>query len=80
MYYKDATGRTALVHSCISEKEDLINGLALTGQCDPNIKDNDGNSPLMYAVKSRKASLVRSLLVAFKETEINVNQTNNKGI
>lgn len=74
----DVTGRTAIAHACIAEKNDVIEMLSRS-DCDPNIPDNDGNTPLLYAVKSRKPDVVFKLLTSFPKATINIDHRNNKG-
>ena len=75
----DATGRTAIAHACIAEKNDVIEILAALPDCDPNIADNDGNTPLLYAVKSRKPDVVHKLLTSFPKNSIQTDHRNNRG-
>ena len=76
---QDSSGRTALMHACIAEKLDIIQALACIEECDPNVTDEDMNSALTYAVRSRKPPVVETLLVAFKTHGLDVNHRNNKG-
>ena len=76
---QDSSGRTALMHACIAEKLDVIQALSSSADCDPNIADDDMNSALTYAVRSRKPPVVETLLVAFKNHGLYVNHRNNKG-
>ena len=76
---QDSSGRTALMHACIAEKLDVIQALSTVDDCDPNTTDEDMNSALTYAVRSRKCPVVKTLLVAFRNHGLNVNHRNNKG-
>ena len=76
---QDSSGRTALAHSCIAEKMDIMELLGNIPECDPNIADNDENSPLMYAVKSRQVEVVKKLLECFKDRSLDVHRQNTKG-
>ena len=78
--FQDGGGRTALAHACIAEKEDILSALASVPGCDPNITDNDGNTPLMYAVRSRHPTMVQSIIEAFRGHDLDVNCVNDKGI
>lgn len=77
---QDSSGRTALTHSCIAEKTDLVGLLSKIPDCDPNILDNDGNHALMYAVKSRQVAVVKKLITCFKDRGLDINHKNNKGM
>ena len=77
---QDSSGRTALMHACIAEKLDIIQALSSIEECDPNVTDDDMNSALTYAVRSRKPAVVETLLVAFKTHGLDVNHRNNKGM
>ena len=74
----DSCGRTALAHACIGEKTDVIQRLAALPECDADIADVDGNTPLIYAVKSRKVHVCQILLDSFKG-RVDVDAVNNKG-
>ena len=63
---QDSSGRTALMHACIAEKLDIIQALSGIEECDPNVTDEDMNSALTYAVRSRKPLVVETLLVLSK--------------
>ncbi len=63
---QDSSGRTALVHACIAEKLDIIQGLSLRQDCNPNIVDDDENSALTYTVRSRNVNVVQIFLESFK--------------
>ena len=51
--------------------KDLINE-----EQDINDKDNNGDLPLVYAIKSKKFNLIKMLL----EKDVNINNTNKEGI
>ena len=76
---RDIKGRTVLTHACIRKDETLINRLAADRFVDPNIADDKGNAPIMYASRSGNANIVATLIEAFKKYGINVNRTNNEG-
>ena len=76
---QDSSGRTALMHACIAEKLDIIQALSSIEDCDPNVVDEDINSALTYAVRSRKPHVVEILLVGFKDQGLNVNHRNKRG-
>lgn len=78
MNIKDSSGRTALVHACIAENTEIVQYLSELPECDPSLSDNDGNTPLMYAVRSRKIHVVQTLLRCFYD-RLDVNATNNQG-
>lgn len=75
----DIAGRTALCHSCIAERTDMIAALSQDPACDPNVADKDGNTPLIYAVKSRRAEVVEALIDCFMPRGLDVNHCNKKG-
>ena len=73
----DGSGRTALAHACIAERADIVELLSELKECDVNIPDNDGNTPIIYAVRSRNVKVVTVLLDGFRN--VDVNHANNKG-
>ena len=75
----DVAGRTALCHACIAERTDIIYALAQEPCCDPNKADRDGNTPLIYAVKSRRPEVVEALIDCFLDRGLQVNHCNKKG-
>ncbi len=76
---QDSSGRTALVHACIAEKLEIIQGLSLRHDCSPNIVDNYRNSALTYTVRSRNVKIVQGFLESFRHHGIDMNHKNAKG-
>ncbi|XP_072020929.1 uncharacterized protein [Amphiura filiformis] len=77
---QDLTGKTLLTHACLQQDEDMIKLLAKNGMVDPDVGDDEGNTPLMHACRTGNASVVKTLIVSFKKWGLNVNATNNEGI
>lgn len=74
---QDGTGRSVLCHACIAEKTEVLLWLHQQDGLDADLADNDGNTALIYAVRSGNADLVQTLLSSFQS--INSNHKNVKG-
>jgi hypothetical protein len=75
----DGGGRSCLCHACISEKMEVVELLASCPETDPNIADSDGNTALLYAVRSRNPTVVSRLIELFLLRGLDVNHVNFKG-
>ncbi|KAL8603032.1 hypothetical protein ACOMHN_051909 [Nucella lapillus] len=58
---QDVTGRTLLMHACIATRLPVVL-LCLDNGCDVSAADRDGNSALVYAVRSGSDDIVRVIL------------------
>ncbi|XP_077864979.1 uncharacterized protein LOC100374675 [Saccoglossus kowalevskii] len=76
---QDEKGRTALAHACILELDDLVRVFSEHIDIDPNIADDAGNTPLMYATRSGNISVVVALLNCFRKFGLEVDQANDLG-
>ena len=76
---QDITGKTVLAHACIQEDEEVIRLLAKDVIVDPEIGDNEGNTPLMHAIKTGNAQVVKTLIECFKKFGLDVNTANKEG-
>ncbi|OWF41270.1 uncharacterized protein LOC110462710 [Mizuhopecten yessoensis] len=59
---QDSLGRTAIMHACISGKGDVVDCLVSDPDSRIDIFDFDGNSALMYAVKTGSLPIVKRIL------------------
>lgn len=76
----DPQGRHALAWCCIHGKEDIVRlllGLAYY-DIDLNKQDNEGNTPLMQAVKSGNANIVKLLVDALNKFKIDIDVRNHE--
>ena len=49
-------------------------------ECDPNLPDGDGNTPLFYAVRTKNCRLVSCLIQCFNNKKaIDIDHINKKG-
>ncbi|XP_069102907.1 ankyrin repeat domain-containing protein 34C-like [Argopecten irradians] len=62
MNIQDSLGRTAIMHACISGKHDVVDCLISDPDSRIDIFDFDGNSALMYAVKTGSVSIVKRIM------------------
>ncbi|XP_041355962.1 uncharacterized protein LOC121373391 isoform X2 [Gigantopelta aegis] len=74
----DAHGRTAVMHSCIGTKPNIVNFL-LSLRCDLTLVDNAGNSVLTYAIKSGNIEILESVLEQDAAVEL-IKKKNNMGL
>ena len=78
---QDGDGKTLLSHACIAQKTEvleLLSDLELC-YCNPNIPDNDGNTPLFFAVRSRNPVFVDDFVNCFMANSLNVHHRNLNG-
>ena len=75
----DPQGRHALAYACINEKESIVRLLldASIHDIDLNKKDNDGDTPLIHAVRLGNINLVRILVRSMNKFQINMDVRNN---
>ncbi|XP_033726031.1 uncharacterized protein LOC117315779 [Pecten maximus] len=59
---QDSLGRTAIMHACISGKNEVVDCLISDPESRIDIFDFDGNSALMYAVKTGSLSIVKRIM------------------
>ena len=76
----DPHGRHALTVGCILEREDIVRLLLDTSihNIDLNLKDTDGNTALMHAVRSGNATMVRLLVDALNKFELDIDVRNHE--
>ncbi|XP_077993576.1 uncharacterized protein LOC144447429 [Glandiceps talaboti] len=77
---QDDNGKTALHHACYMEHEDLVRVFSEDIDIDPNIADDDGNTPLMVAARTGNTSVVIALINCFKKFGLRVDEPNNLGL
>ncbi|KAK7501258.1 hypothetical protein BaRGS_00007383 [Batillaria attramentaria] len=56
---KDSAGRTPLHHAC---SEEMVSKLAMLPRCDLNVKNVDGEAPLLLMMREKRQSCILSLL------------------
>ncbi len=61
--FSDRLGRTAVIHAAMNGNTNVLSYLLNIG-CNPNLCDNSGNSPIMYAAAYGWYFCVESLLGA----------------
>ncbi|ELT90110.1 hypothetical protein CAPTEDRAFT_218738 [Capitella teleta] len=76
---QDGGGRSCLCHACISERLEVLDVLASCQDTDPNLVDSDGNTALIYAVRSRNPNVVSQMIDLFANKGLTVNHVNTKG-
>ncbi|XP_060083885.1 ankyrin repeat domain-containing protein 34B-like [Ylistrum balloti] len=59
---QDSLGRTAIMHACISGKSDVVDCLINDPDSRIDIFDFDGNSALMYAVKTGSLPIIKRIM------------------
>lgn len=69
--YQDETGKTALIHAIINEKEKFVDILIYRG-ADVNIKDKKGYSAIYYAIKSENSKIIGLVLDGKPNKEDNI--------
>ncbi|XP_076439240.1 uncharacterized protein LOC143278091 [Babylonia areolata] len=74
---QDVTGRTLLMHACIATRLPVVL-LCLDNGCDVSLADRDGNSALVYAVRSGSEDVV-SLFLELGECRPLLEKKNNLG-
>ena len=79
---QDGDGRCLLSHACVSQHAGIIELLSdvKSCYCNPNIPDNEGNTALIYAVRTRNPVLVDTFLKCFLDKSLNVHHRNSKGM
>ena len=70
----DKKGRHVLSQACMDEKEDIVRLLCHVAKqdVDLNLRDFEGNNPLMHAVRTGNVSLVKFVLDELKEFQVDV--------
>lgn len=68
----DNTGKTALSHVCASGNLTLLELLLLVPSIDPNLPDNEGNTPLHFAAQAGHHEVIIRLLACFKTLAVDV--------
>jgi len=76
----DKHGFTALAIACKCGDVGTVRLLSGEIDIDPNIADEEGNTPLIHACHSRMADVVTVLLMSFKRAGLRVDETNNNGM
>ncbi|XP_060593841.1 putative ankyrin repeat domain-containing protein 30B-like [Ruditapes philippinarum] len=78
----DENRRTALMYASMdNDKLDLVRVLARCKGCDPNIKDNEGNTAIMHAIMCANAAAIKVLVNAsVTKSTINLELTNAQGL
>lgn len=76
----DSQGLSALAIACKCGNVGTVRLLSDEIDVDPNIADEEGNTPLIHACRSGKADVVTVLLMAFKKVGLRVDETNNNGM
>lgn len=70
----DRKGRHVLSQACMDEKEDIVRLLCHVAKqdVDLNLRDFEGNNPLMHSVRTGNVSLVKFVLDELKEFQVDV--------
>lgn len=70
----DKKGRHVLSQACMDEKEDIVRLLCHVAKqdVDLNLRDFEGNNPLMHSVRTGNASLVKFVLDELKEFQVDI--------
>lgn len=70
----DKKGRHVLSQACMDEKADIVRLLCNVAKqdVDLNLRDFEGNNPLMHSVRTGNASLVKFVLDELKEFQVDV--------
>ena len=76
----DPKGRHVLSRACMDEKEDIVRLLCGVAKqdVDLNLKDYEGNTPLMHSVRTGNADLVKFLLDELKEFQVDIDVRNRE--
>lgn len=74
---QDATGRTLLMHACIADNLEAVL-MALENGCDVSLRDKDGNSAVVYAIRHGNEEIL-GLILQQEECSSLLSQTNNLG-
>jgi len=75
----DAYGRNALHYAVLMRNEPIVAMLIAYPQCDPNLPDRDGMTPLHLAAQTNSPSLAFALLSETAEIPTNSNFQNREG-
>jgi hypothetical protein len=74
---RDKSGRTGLSHACASGFIPILELLGDVEDVDPNLADNDGNTPLIFAAQAGHDDVVNFLLRHFRH--VRIDQCNKLG-
>ncbi|KAI9015351.1 kinase-like domain-containing protein [Hyaloraphidium curvatum] len=62
---RDRQGRTGLARAVIKGRHDLVRELLLLEETDPNLADNDGNTPFHHACRGGQMEMIKLFLDRF---------------
>ena len=76
----DHKGRHVLSRACIDEKEDIVRLLCNVANLDIdlNLRDFEGNTPLMHSVRTGNAALVKFLLDELNKFQVDIDVRNHE--
>ena len=74
----DKKGRHVLSRACIDDKEDIVRLLvnAAKQDVDLNLRDFDGNTPLMHSVRTGNATLVKFIVSELNKFQVDIDVRN----
>lgn len=76
----DQKGRHVLSRACIEEKEDIVRLLCNIANLDVdlNLRDYEGNTPLMHSVRTGNAALVKFLVDELNKFQVDIDVRNHE--
>ena len=77
---QDGGGRTALAHACIAGSCEVIELLSSCEESDPNIADQEGNTPMIYACRYADADTLTTFVQSFQDRGLDIRKSNFQGM
>ena len=76
----DKKGRHVLSRACIDDREDIVRLLVNVAKqdVDLNLRDDDGNTPVMHSVRTGNATLVEFIVSELKKFQVDIDVRNLK--
>ena len=74
----DKKGRHVLSKACIDDKEDIVRLLVIVAKqdVDLNLRDDDGNTPVMHSVRTGNATLVKFIVSELNKFQVDIDVRN----
>ena len=76
----DKKGRHVLSRACIDDREDIVRLLVNVAKqdVDLNLRDDDGNTPVMHSVRTGNATLVKFIVSELNKLQVDIDVRNLK--
>ena len=76
----DKKGRHVLSRACINDREDIVRLLVNVAKqdVDLNLRDDDGNTPVMHSVRTGNATLVKFIVSELNKFQVDIDVRNLK--